>query len=659
MAKQRVIVVGGGLAGLAAAIRVAECGLAVDLFSLVPVKRSHSVCAQGGINACNEVARQQGYSEYEHFDETIYGGDFLADQHPVLEMANWAPKIIDLLDRMGVPFNRTSEGYRDLRLFGGSLFKRTHFAGATTGQQLLYALDEQVRRLEAEGAVTKYEFWDLLWPVLADGPNGPRCVGIAAQDLRTMQIRAFRADAVIIATGGPGLVFGKSTNSVICTGAALSRCFQAGAAFGNPEMIQVHPTAVPGADKLRLMSESARGEGGRVWVPRRKGDTRPPRQIPEPERLYFLEEKYPKYGNIVPRDIATREIFDICVNQGMGVGGENQVYLDLSHMDPDYLTRKLGGILEIYEKFVGVDPRHEPMRIFPGVHYSMGGLWTQYTAGSYNPDAPRPAHKSGTVPPCDAQIGRGMLPGAPNNMQTNIDGLYAFGEVNFAFHGANRLGANALLSCIFDGLFSGVSVANYVGDGAPSKTPADSLPPGVFEAVVAQETRKQEVILRTAASGEASDEVNPYIIGRELGLEMTAACTVVREERRLEQCRAKIAELRDRCRRLKLADGATWTNQALGYARSLGDMIVIADAMVLGAITRKESRGAHYRPDYPERDDQRFLKTTYAVYDAAAGETSIELRPVDCSLVKPRSRTYGRVETEPAPSKKSAAAAGV
>lgn len=659
MAKQRVIVVGGGLAGLAAAIRVAECGLAVDLFSLVPVKRSHSVCAQGGINACNEVARQQGYSEYEHFDETIYGGDFLADQHPVLEMANWAPKIIDLLDRMGVPFNRTSEGYRDLRLFGGSLFKRTHFAGATTGQQLLYALDEQVRRLEAEGAVTKYEFWDLLWPVLADGPNGPRCVGIAAQDLRTMQIRAFRADAVIIATGGPGLVFGKSTNSVICTGAALSRCFQAGAAFGNPEMIQVHPTAVPGADKLRLMSESARGEGGRVWVPRRKGDTRPPRQIPEPERLYFLEEKYPKYGNIVPRDIATREIFDICVNQGMGVGGENQVYLDLSHMDPDYLTRKLGGILEIYEKFVGVDPRHEPMRIFPGVHYSMGGLWTQYTAGSYNPDAPRPAHKSGTVPPCDAQIGRGMLPGAPNNMQTNIDGLYAFGEVNFAFHGANRLGANALLSCIFDGLFSGVSVANYVGDGAPSKTPADSLPPGVFEAVVAQETRKQEAILRTAASGEASDEVNPYIIGRELGLEMTAACTVVREERRLEQCRAKIAELRDRCRRLKLADGATWTNQALGYARSLGDMIVIADAMVLGAITRKESRGAHYRPDYPERDDQRFLKTTYAVYDAAAGETSIELRPVDCSLVKPRSRTYGRVETEPAPSKKSAAAAGV
>jgi len=644
MAQQRVIVVGGGLAGLAASIRIAEAGLAVDLFSLVPVKRSHSVCAQGGINACNEVARQQGYSEYEHFDETIYGGDFLADQHPVLEMANWAPKIIDLLDRMGVPFNRTAEGFRDLRLFGGSLFKRTHFAGATTGQQLLYALDEQVRRIEADGLVTKYESWEFLWPVLAEGASAARCVGIVAQDLRTMQVRAFRADAVIMATGGAGLVFGKSTNSVICTGAALSRCYQAGAAYGNPEMIQVHPTAVPGADKLRLMSESARGEGGRVWVPRKKGDARPATQIPESERLYFLEEKYPKYGNIVPRDIATREIFDICVNHGMGVGGENQVYLDLTHKDPEYLTRKLGGILEIYEKFVGVDPRHEPMRIFPGVHYSMGGLWTQYTPGNYRPDAPKPAHKSGAVPPCDAEVGRGMLPGAPNNMQTNIEGLYAFGEVNFAFHGANRLGANALLSCIFDGLFSGVSVANYVREGSPSRAPAESLPAAAFDAVVEQESHKQKAILDTVGKGDAADETNPYIIGREMGVEMTAACTVVREERRLQQCRARLAELRDRHRRLRLADGAMWSNQALSHARAVGDMLIVAEAMVLGAVTRKESRGAHYRIDYPERDDDNFLKTTYVSYDSARGEPRVELRDVDCSLVRPRARTYGRVE---------------
>src|SRR3984885_2583321 len=276
--KKRVIVVGGGLAGLACTIKLAEANVEVDLFSMVPVKRSHSVCAQGGINACNEIARQQGYSEWQHFDETVLGGDFLADQPPVLEMCNWAPRIIDLLDRMGVPFNRT------------------FFAGATTGQQLLYALDEQTRRWEAEGRVTKFEFWEFLWPVLHEG----QCVGIVAQDMRTMEVRAFRGDAVVLATGGNGLIFGKSTMSVICTGGAASRCYQAGAKYGNAEFVQVHPTAIPGEDKCRLISESARGEGGRVWVPRKAGDTRPPNSIPEPERYYFLEERYPDYGNIVP-----------------------------------------------------------------------------------------------------------------------------------------------------------------------------------------------------------------------------------------------------------------------------------------------------------------------------------------------------------------------
>ncbi|MFO0831738.1 MAG: succinate dehydrogenase flavoprotein subunit [Phycisphaerales bacterium] len=639
MAQQRVIVVGGGLAGLAASVRIAEAGLDVDLFSLVPVKRSHSVCAQGGINACNEVARQQGYSEYEHFDETIYGGDFLADQHPVLEMANWAPRIIDLLDRMGVPFNRTSEGNRDLRLFGGSLFKRTHFAGATTGQQLLYALDEQTRRYESEGKVTKHEFWEFLWPVVEDG----RCVGIVAQDMRTMQVRAFRADAVVMATGGNGLVFGKSTQSVICTGAAAARCYQAGVWYGNPEMIQVHPTAIPGADKLRLMSESARGEGGRVWVPRKKGDARAARDIPEPERLYFLEEKYPAYGNIVPRDIATREIFDICINQGMGVGGQASVYLDLTHKDPDYLTKKLGGILDIYEKFVGVDPRVEPMKIFPAVHYTMGGLYTTFTRGTYNPASPLPKHKSGTRPPINFDVGLGMQPGAVNNSMTNIPGLYAFGEVNFAYHGANRLGANALLSCIFDGLFCGVSVVNHVRSEAVSKAPAEGLPQGVFDRVAAAEEAKMKRLMDAVdPAGNRAPEVNPYIIGKELGEEMTAACTVVRTEARLKQCQGKLGELKDRYARLRLADAATWTNQSLSYARALGDMLTIADAVAAGALARRESRGAHYRTDYPERDDANFMKTTLAKYNPTDRSVSLELIPIDASLVLPTARTYGK-----------------
>jgi succinate dehydrogenase / fumarate reductase, flavoprotein subunit len=605
--KRRVIVVGGGLAGLAGSIRIAEAGFAVDLFSMVPVKRSHSVCAQGGINACNEVARQQGYSEFEHFEETVYGGDFLANQPPVYEMAHWAPKIIDLLDRMGVPFNRTAEGQRDLRLFGGSLYKRTHFAGATTGQQLIYALDEQCRRAEAEGKVTKYEHWEFLRPIVDD--NGV-CQGIVAQDLRTMQIRSFRADAVVMATGGCGLVFGKSTNSVMCTGAAAARCYQVGAWYGNGEFIQVHPTAIPGADKLRLMSESARGEGGRVWVPRKKGDDRDPRQIPDAERYYFLEERYPAYGNLVPRDIATREIFNVCVKDGLGVRGERQVYLDLTHLGREYLERKLGGIIEIYRKFVGEDPAELPMRIFPGVHYSMGGLYTVYTA---------------------KDDGKGMKLGAPNNMMTNITGLYAFGEVNYQYHGANRLGANALLSCIFDGLFCGVSVANYVRDRKANATDAAA---SLFDGNAAAEESRQEKLIRSSGTE------NPYAIGKELGDEMTESSTVVKDETRLLEARAKLAELRDRCARIRLSDSGLWTNQNLSYARAVQDMVLLADAIIEGGIARKESRGSHYRTDYEQRDDANFLKTTVAKFNASSGRCDLSFEEVQTGLSKPRLRNY-------------------
>ncbi|MCE9591960.1 MAG: succinate dehydrogenase flavoprotein subunit [Planctomycetes bacterium] len=617
-AKPRVIVVGGGLAGLAASVRIAEAGVPVDLFSMVPVKRSHSVCAQGGINACNEVARQQGYSEWMHFDETIYGGDFLNHQPPVYQMCYEAPKIIDLLDRMGVPFNRTAEGERDLRMFGGSLYKRTHFAGATTGQQLLYALDEQTRRYEAEGKVKKYEFWEFLWPVLDD--QGV-CKGIVAQDMRTMQIRSYRADAVIIATGGCGLVYGKSTMSVICTGGAAARCFQAGAWLGNPEMIQVHPTAIPGEDKCRLMSESARGEGGRVWVPRQKNDPRKGIDIPENERWYFLEEKYPKYGNLVPRDIATREIFFIC-QQGYGVGGGRQVYLDVSHL-PEATKKKLHGILEIYEKFVGEDPKKAPMRIFPAVHYSMGGLYTDYEAAPDN---------------------KGLVQGAHGNMMTNIKGLYAFGEVNYNYHGANRLGANALLNCIFDGLFCGLGVANYVRDGVATSS-ADTQA-SVYDRAVAQEESRMKQLL----SGHGT--YNPYKIHEQLGNAMTDYATVVRDENGLKGLRGIIAELREQYRKLKLTDTGMWTNQNLSFARALGDMLIYADAVALGALERRESRGAHYRSDYTERDDSKFLKTTIAKWNPSSYSVSLEYADVPTPLIQPRQRTYGKVDKkEPAAAK--------
>ncbi len=626
--KKRVVVVGGGLAGLACAIKLAEEGVGVDLISMVPVKRSHSVCAQGGINACNDIARQQGYSEWMHFDETVLGGDFLADQPPVLEMCNWAPKIIDLLDRMGVPFNRTAEGQRALRMFGGSLFKRTFYAGATTGQQLLYALDEQTRRWESEGKVTKYEFWEFLWPVMHDG----RCVGAVIQDMRTMEIRALRADAVVLATGGCGLIFGKSTMSVICTGGAASRCYQAGATYANPEMVQVHPTAIPGEDKCRLISESARGEGGRVWVPRTPGDDRAPNDIPETERWYFLEERYPKYGNLVPRDIATREIFQTCLD-GYGVGGGNMVYLDLrdqvKKIGRDAVINKLGGILEIYEKFVGTDPLDEPMKIFPAVHYSMGGLWTGF----------RKDEKGG-----------GLVFGDPSNMMTNIPGLYAMGEVNFAYHGANRLGANSLLSCIFDGLFGGVGVKNYCTDVGPDR---NEIPQSAYDAVLQQEQEKMSRL-----TGSTGDE-NPYLLWQEMGREMTANCTVVRYNDRLDQTIANIAEWRQRYQRVRLSDTGLWTNQNLSFARAVGDMIVLADAVARSARLRDESRGAHFKPDFPERDDERFLKATMARFDPATGEARIDYAPVDVSNIQPRKRTYGRVEASQGGRKDAAEARAV
>ncbi|MBA2341554.1 MAG: succinate dehydrogenase (quinone) flavoprotein subunit, partial [Pyrinomonadaceae bacterium] len=429
----RIAIVGGGLAGLAAAMKIAEAGHSVDIFSVVPVKRSHSVCAQGGINGAVNT-KGEGDSTWEHFDDTVYGGDFLANQPPAKAMCEMAPSIIHLFDRMGVPFSRTKEGLLDFRRFGGTKHHRTAFAGASTGQQLLYALDEQVRRYEVSGQVKKYESWEMLSLVL---DSHGVCRGLTAMERSSLEVKAFPADAVIMATGGPGLIFGKSTNSMVCTGSAVSACYQQGARYANGEFIQVHPTSIPGEDKLRLMSESARGEGGRVWVPKQVGDKRQPSSIPESERWYFLEEKYPAYGNLVPRDIATREIFQVCLD-GRGVGGENQVYLDLTHIPAETLDRKLGAILEIYEMFVGDDPRHVPMRIFPGVHYSMGGLWVD------------------------------------NNQRTNVPGLLAAGECDYSVHGANRLGANSLVSCVYGGFVAAPSAIEYAkniergtnGDGA-------------------------------------------------------------------------------------------------------------------------------------------------------------------------------------------------
>jgi succinate dehydrogenase / fumarate reductase flavoprotein subunit len=588
MASPRIIVVGGGLAGLAAVIKIAEAGGTVDLFSIVPVKRSHSVCAQGGINAAKNL-KGEGDTTDKHFDDTIYGGDFLANQTPVKAMCEAAPAIIDLLDRMGVPFNRTPEGLLDFRRFGGTLYNRTAFAGATTGQQLLYALDEQVRRHESDGKVKKYEGWEFLSAVL-DSKGQAR--GITALNLRTMELRSFPADALILATGGIGAIFGKSTNSVVCTGSAQSAIFQQGAYYANGEFVQVHPTAIPGEDKLRLMSESARGEGGRVWVPRKPGDPRPIKQIPESERFYFLEEWYPKYGNLVPRDVATRAIHKVVYEEGLGIDGQSMVYLDLTHIDRATLNRKLEGILDIYEKFVGDDPRDVPMKIFPGMHYTMGGLWVDF------------------------------------NQMTNIPGIFAAGECEYQYHGANRLGANSLVSCIFGGFRSGPNALQY----------AHNLPAAEGDGGHAAElTRQAEINLRLL--NNAGTE-NPFKLWRELGETMTKHATVTRYNKGLKQADEKIVELLDRYKSVNLSDKSQWANTSFAFARQLKNMLELSRTVALGALLRDESRGAHYKPDFPDRNDERFLKTTKASFTGLAEGPHFEYEEVDTQYIKPRPRRY-------------------
>ncbi|MBS1703994.1 MAG: succinate dehydrogenase flavoprotein subunit [Armatimonadetes bacterium] len=611
MAAQRtVVVVGGGLAGLMASMKLAEAGHKVKIFSIVPVKRSHSVCAQGGINGAVNL-RGEGDSPYLHFEDTITGGDFLNHQPPVMRMAERAPAIIYLLDRMGVPFNRTHEGLLSFRRFGGTLKHRTAYAGATTGQQLLYALDEQVRRWETINQVEKYEGYEFLG-IVKDSEG--RCRGITAQNLRSMEIEAFAADAVVMATGGNGLIFGRSTNSIINTGAAVSICYQQGAIYGNPEMVQIHPTAIPGEDKCRLISESVRGEGGRVWVPRDPVDKRRATDIPEADRWYVCEELDPKYGNLLSRDIVSFIIYCVC-RMGKGVQGRQQAYLDITQLNTerggpytrDQINDKLEGVLEIYEKFMREDPIENPMRIYPAVHYTMGGLWVDYETngdGTWDVDSPR-------------------------NQMTNIPGLYAAGECDFQYHGANRLGANALLSCLVGGEIASEGILAYFAKGDVS---ADGLNSSVLE-----DARKEKQDQYDGLRKNNGNE-NPYRLHAELAETMWNNCGIWRVQKDLETARANLDSLAQRARQCNLVDDSGWTNQAVPFSRAVINMIEQSKAIVDGAIQRDESRGAHFKMDTPERNDSDWLKTSMATWTPTG--TKFTYEPIDCRFLAPRARKY-------------------
>lgn len=613
MAKKakEVIVVGGGLAGLSCAMKLAEKGCHVKIISVTACKRSHSVCAQGGINAAMNLKNEDD-NPLIHAYDTIKGGDFLADQPPVLEMCLSAPGIIRMMERFGCPFNRTPEGNMDFRRFGGTLYHRTAFCGASTGQQLLYSLDEQVRRYETQGLVEKFEHHEFMRLVMDE--QG-RARGIVAMDLFNLKLDVLKADAVVLGTGGPGLIFKKSTNSTFCTGAANGRLYKQGMRYANGEFIQIHPTAIPGEDKLRLISESARGEGGRVWV---LGDASKTITAPDGKQIpcgetgkpwYFLEDMYPAFGNLVPRDIGAREVLRIC-EMGLGIDGHMQVYLDVSHLSSN-VQHKIESILQIYEKFTGEDPHKVPMKIFPAVHYSMGGAWVDWPAMEDSDRWER------------------------FRQMTNIPGCFEVGESEFQYHGANRLGANSLLSCIFAGLVAALEVPRYLDALSDSY---GNLPSRMYaEALGQEEAFKNDLMGRNGAE-------NVHQLHDELAALMVANVTVKRSNADLKKTLNGIKEIKARYENISLDDRGTSLNQTYTFANQFCYMLELSLIITKGALLRNEFRGSHYKPEFPKRDDEHWLKTSIATYDPDQDEPVITYAPVDTRYLKPAMRDYSKAK---------------
>ncbi|NGX33855.1 MAG: Fumarate reductase flavoprotein subunit [Candidatus Anoxychlamydiales bacterium] len=614
MEEKKVIVIGAGLAGLSAAMQLAKQNIFVYLVSLLPARRSHSVCAQGGINAA--ISKRQGDSPVLHAYETIKGGDFLADQPPTLEMCLNAPYIIKMLDQIGCLFNRDENGDIDFRGFGGTLFKRTAYVNSSTGQQLVYSLDEQVRRLEEKNKIKRLENHEFI-KLLKDKKN--RAIGAIFQNLHDLNIFAIKADAVVVATGGLGLIFGKSTNSYACTGAANSMLFTQGMKLANPEFIQIHPTAILGEDKLRLISEATRAEGARIWV---YGDDKKEIKFPDGsiqkcgltnEKWYFLEEMYPEYKNLVPRDIAAREILKVC-ELGLGVDKKNQVYLDTTHLS-DEILKKIEAPLDIYKKFTGEDPKKTPMKIFVAVHYTMGGGFVDWPATEDKDRENR------------------------FRQMTNIDGLFNIGESDYLYHGANRLGANALLACIYSGLVAAKEIPRFFSkksndlESNDLESKDDDLDKDIEEEI------KQEEKLKENLLNQKGDE-NVYLLHQEMADLMLKNVTVKRNNKDLKDTLDKLYEIEKRLKNIELSDKSQNLNQTYIFAREFPYMLKYAMAITQAAIKRDESRGSHFKEDFPTRDDKNYLKTTIATYNETTNDIDISYKDVDTRHFEIEDRTY-------------------
>ena len=604
--KYKIIIVGSGLAGGAAAATLGEAGFNVDCFCYQDTpRRAHSIAAQGGINAAKNY-RNDGDSVYRLFYDTVKGGDFRSRESNVYRLAQISVDIIDQCVAQGVPFAREYGGLLDTRSFGGAQVSRTFYARGQTGQQLLIGAYQALERQIAAGTVTMHSRHEMLELIVVDG----RARGIVTRDMVTGEIESHMGDAVVLGTGGYGNVFYLSTNAKGCNVTAAWRAHRKGAYFANPCFTQIHPTCIPVSgdhqSKLTLMSESLRNDG-RVWVPKRGGDSRPPNQIPDEERDYFLERKYPSFGNLVPRDVASRNAKEVC-DQGRGVGpGGRGVYLDfgdaVNRLGANAVKEKYGNLFDMYERITDEDPYKVPMRIYPAIHYTMGGLWVDY------------------------------------NLMSNLEGLFVIGEANFSDHGANRLGASALMQGLADGYFVlPATLSDYL-----ARVGAHPMTADVPEARAAESEVNDRVSRLLSING--SRTVDSF--HRELGQLVWDYCGMARNDAGLRKAIDRIPELREEFwRDVRVLGGAETFNQSLEKAGRVADFFELAELLCRDALHRAESCGGHFREESqtPEgeaqRDDENFSYVAAWGWTGNTAEPELNREALNFEYVHPSQRSY-------------------
>ena len=604
--KYTVIVVGTGLAGAAAAASLAELGYKVLCFTYHDSpRRAHSIAAQGGINAAKNY-QNDGDSVHRLFYDTIKGGDFRAREANVHRLAEVSLNIIDQCVAQGVPFAREYSGYLSNRSFGGAQVSRTFYARGQTGQQLLIGAYSALSKMVGSGAVKLFTRKEMMDIVLVNG----HARGIVTRDLANGKIESFAADAVCLATGGYSNVFYLSTNAMACNVTAAFRAYKKGAGFANPCYTQIHPTCIPVSgdhqSKLTLMSESLRNDG-RIWVPKKQGDNRPPGQIPENERDYYLERKYPSFGNLSPRDIASRSAKEAC-DDGRGIGpGGRGVYLDfadaISRLGEKAISARYGNLFDMYQQITGENPYKVPMRIYPAPHYTMGGLWVDY------------------------------------NLMSTIPGLHVLGEANFSDHGANRLGASALMQGLADGYFViPYTIGGYLAEAKQSPVNTD-----MTEFKLAVKQTEEQISKLISIKGKRS----PTSFHRELGLLMWDKCGMARNEQGLKHAIEKIPAIREEFwQNVNVLGDAANVNQSLELAGRVADFLEFGEMMCHDALHRNESCGGHFREEYQtedgeaKRNDDEFAYAGVWEYTGVGKKPNLHKESLAFENVKLATRSY-------------------